>query len=159
MFCLSKGLGAPVGSLLCGRRDFIAEARRIRKMFGGGMRQAGVIAAAGLVALHQGPGRLAADHDNASRLARALAELPGIDLDPGAVRTNVIVVRLTPELRGAGAAGEGGDLTGVLLARLKEFGVLASRVSRDRARFVTHRDADRAAVDVAIERSRLALRA
>src|SRR5579863_3573230 len=80
MVCLSKGLGAPVGSLLGGRRDLINEARRVRRMLGGGMRQAGVLAAAGLVALREGPGRLAADHDHARRLARAVAELPDIEL-------------------------------------------------------------------------------
>jgi len=157
MFCLSKGLGAPVGSLLCGTRDFIAEARRVRKMFGGGMRQAGVIAAAGLVALRQGPARLAADHENASRLAHALAELPGIELDPGTVRTNVLIVPLTRELCGGSLACEDGDLTAAFLARLRQEGVLASRFSRDRARFVTHRDVSRADVDAAIERIRRAL--
>jgi threonine aldolase len=151
MFCLSKGLGAPVGSLLCGAADFIAEARRFRKMLGGGMRQAGVIAAAGLVALRQGPERLAADHANAARLAHALAELPGIALDPASVRTNIVITRLTPALFG-GAVGA--DLTDALLERLAAAGVLASRVSRDVARFVTHRDVDRAQVDAAIERIR-----
>jgi threonine aldolase len=145
MFCLSKGLGAPVGSLLCGSRSFIAEARRIRKMLGGGMRQAGVIAAAGLVALRKGPARLAEDHENAARLAHALAELPGIDLDPASVRTNIVIVRLT--------AGS----TDALLERLAAEGVLGSEVSRDRARFVTHRDVSRAQVDAAIERIRRVL--
>ena len=144
MFCLSKGLGAPVGSLLCGSRSFIAEARRIRKMLGGGMRQAGVIAAAGLVALRKGPARLAEDHENAARLAHALAELPGIDLDPASVRTNIVITRLT----------SGG--TDAFLERLAAAGVLGSRVSRDIARFVTHRDVGREQVDAAIERIRSA---
>jgi threonine aldolase len=150
MFCLSKGLGAPVGSLLCGSAGFIAEARRIRKMLGGGMRQAGVIAAAGLVALRKGPARLAEDHENAARLAHALAELPGIDLDPASVRTNIVITRLVE-------AQSAGDLARTFLDRLAAEGVLGSWVSRDCARFVTHRDAGRAQVDAAIERIRRAI--
>jgi threonine aldolase len=142
MFALSKGLGAPVGSLLCGSRDFIREARRVRKMFGGGMRQAGVIAAPGLVALRKGPARLAEDHEKAARLARALSELPGIEIDPGAVRTNIVIFRLTSEDSAA------------FLARLREAGVLGGQVSRDRVRLVTHRDVSRERVDEAIERIR-----
>ncbi|HXO20753.1 MAG TPA: GntG family PLP-dependent aldolase [Thermoanaerobaculia bacterium] len=151
-FCLSKGLGAPVGSLLCGGGDFIAEARRVRKMFGGGMRQVGVIAAAGLVALRQGPARLPEDQANAALLARAVAELPGIVLDPAKVRTNILIFRLTPELFGGATPPEG--LTAAFLARLKEHGVLASPVSRDLARMVTHRDAPRPRILEAIERLR-----
>jgi threonine aldolase len=149
MFCLSKGLGAPVGSMLCGSRPFIQEARRVRKMLGGGMRQAGVIAAAGLVALRKGPGRLAEDHENASRLAQALAELPGIDLDPASVRTNIIIARLTPDLFGGTLTSP--DRTGALLERLAAEGVLGSWVTRERVRFVTHRDVSRAQIDAAIE--------
>ncbi|MFL6198865.1 MAG: threonine aldolase family protein [Thermoanaerobaculia bacterium] len=141
MFCLSKGLGAPVGSILCGRRDFIREARRVRKMFGGGMRQVGGIAAAGLIALRKGPARLAGDHENAARLAHALAELPGVEIDPAAVQTNIVVCRVAE-----GAPG--------FLARLKEGGVLGSQVTRDYARFVTHRDVSAAQLDEAIERIR-----
>jgi len=141
MFCLSKGLGAPVGSILCGRRDFIREARRVRKMFGGGMRQAGCLAAAGLIALRKGPARLADDHENAARLAHALAELPGVEIDPAAVQTNIVVCRVAE-----GAPG--------FLARLKEGGVLGSQVTRDYARFVTHRDVSAALLDQAIERIR-----
>ncbi|HWM94838.1 MAG TPA: low specificity L-threonine aldolase [Thermoanaerobaculia bacterium] len=140
MFCLSKGLGAPVGSILCGGRDFIQEARRVRKMFGGGMRQAGVIAAAGLVALRKGPARLVEDHENAARLARALSELPGIGIDPAAVQTNIVVCRV--------------EDAASLLGRLREGGVLGSQVSRDHARFVTHRDVSAAQLDEAIERIR-----
>jgi threonine aldolase len=147
MFCLSKGLGAPVGSMLCGSRPLIQEARRVRKMLGGGMRQAGVLAAAGLVALRKGPARLAEDHANAARLADALAGLPGVDVDPAAVRTNIVIARLTPELP---LAATGGDLTGALLARLQAEGVLGSWISRERVRFVTHRDVDRAGIDAAI---------
>jgi threonine aldolase len=91
MFCLSKGLGAPVGSMLLGTRAFIDEARVIRKMLGGGMRQAGVLAAAGLIALEESPKGLAADHANAKRLAEGLAELPGVRIDPGKVATNIVI--------------------------------------------------------------------
>ncbi len=89
-FCLSKGLSAPVGSLIAGPRQFIAEARRHRKMVGGGMRQAGVIAAAGIVALETMVERLAEDHANAKYLGENLAELPGIDLDPERIKTNMV---------------------------------------------------------------------
>ncbi len=141
MFCLSKGLGAPVGSLVCGGRDFVAEARRVRKMFGGGMRQVGVLAAAGLVALRKGPARLGVDHENAAFLARGLAELPGIDLDPAAVRTNIVIFRV------AGPAA-------ALLAGLRERGVLGVPVGPHAVRFVTHRDVSRADVEQALERVR-----
>ncbi|MBW8876837.1 MAG: aminotransferase class I/II-fold pyridoxal phosphate-dependent enzyme [Acidobacteria bacterium] len=144
MYCLSKGLGAPVGSLLCGRRDFVTEARRVRKMLGGGMRQAGVLAAAGLVALRKGPARLPADHENAGRLARALAEIPGIELDLATVRTNIVIFRLGPELCAGSSA--------TFLARLEEAGVLGGPVSHDQVRLVTHRDVERAQIDQAIEK-------
>ena len=144
MFCLSKGLGAPVGSLICGSRSFVQEARRVRKMLGGGMRQVGVLAAAGRVALRKGPARLAEDHENAARLAQALAEIPGIELDPATVRTNIVIFRLTPE---TGSAMD-------FLGRLKEAGVLGVPVSRDQVRLVTHRDVSRERVDEAIGKIR-----
>jgi threonine aldolase len=146
MFCLSKGLGAPVGSMLCGPRDFIREARRVRKMFGGGMRQAGVIAAAGLIALRKGPGRLAEDHENARRLALVLAELPGVEIDPALVQTNILVCRI----------GEEQGRSDGFLARLRENGVLASQVSADQVRFLTHLDVVGPRIDEAIERIRRA---
>jgi threonine aldolase len=146
MFSLSKGLGAPVGSLLCGGRGFIQEARRVRKMFGGGMRQAGILAAAGLIALRQGPARLPEDHENAGRLARALAGRRGIELDPATVRTNIVIFRLTPELCGGSSAA--------FLARLQEMGVLGGAVDGERVRLVTHRDVSRERIDQAIERIR-----
>lgn len=152
MFCLSKGLGAPVGSLLCGSRAFIHEARRVRKMFGGGMRQVGVLAAAGLVALREGPARLAEDHENARRLAQALAELPGIELDLGTVETNIVIFKITAEFFPREERAP--ELAAKFLARLKEAGVLGVPVSRDRVRLVTHRDAPRAAVDEVIGRVR-----
>ena len=97
-FCLSKGLCAPVGSVLCGSEEFIARARRARKSLGGGMRQAGVLAAAGLVALERMTARLADDHANAAQLAESLAEIPGIRLEPRRVRTNIVHFALEPEL-------------------------------------------------------------
>jgi threonine aldolase len=127
--------------MLCGPRDFIRDAHRVRKMLGGGMRQAGVIAAAGLVALRKGPGRLAEDHENARRLALALAGLPGVEIDPASVQTNILVCRI----------GREQGLTAGFLARLREAGVLASRVSVDQARFVTHRDVTGPRMDEAIE--------
>jgi threonine aldolase len=156
MFCLSKGLGAPVGSLLCGSRDLVREGRRVRKMFGGGMRQAGVLAAAGLVALRQGPARLAEDHANARLLAAAAAELPGVEIDPAAVRTNIVVFRVTARLLGGGAPPPEG-LAAAVLARLRAAGVLATQVSHDEVRMVTHRDAPRPRIDRAIELMRQAL--
>jgi threonine aldolase len=95
-FCLSKGLCAPVGSVLCGSADFIAGARRIRKSLGGGMRQAGVLAAAGLVALETMTERLAEDHEHARLLAEELARIPGIRIEPERVRTNIVLFELEP---------------------------------------------------------------
>ena len=97
-FCLSKGLGAPVGSVICGGAEFIAQARRYRKMLGGGMRQAGIIAAAGIVALEKMIDRLADDHANARRLAEGLADTPGVTLDLDRVQTNIIYFNLTPDI-------------------------------------------------------------
>jgi len=100
-FCLSKGLSAPVGSLLCGRREFITSARKWRKMLGGGMRQAGVIAAAGIIAIEKMVDRLADDHANAKRLAIGMSELPGITIYPDRVQTNIVLfeppAKVTPQ--------------------------------------------------------------
>jgi len=128
MFCLSKGLSAPVGSLVCGDADFIAEARRMRKMVGGGMRQAGVLAAAGIVALTKMVDRLAEDHVNARRLAEGLAELPGVSIDPERVKTNIVIFefdhpKMTPR---------------EFCARLREEGVLMLPIEGKRIRAVTH---------------------
>ena len=92
--CFSKGLGAPIGSALCGSREFIQRARRFRKMFGGGMRQAGIIAAGALHALEHHRARLAEDHANARTLAEGLSRLPGIELDPATVQTNLVFMRV-----------------------------------------------------------------
>ena len=145
-FCLSKGLGAPVGSLLVGRADFIEEARLVRKGLGGGMRQAGVIAAAGLVALEESPKGLGQAHADARFLADAIRETNGVDLDPDAVETNIVFFRVTAP--GLDAA--------TLRARLKEAGVLVSGAG-PRIRMLTHHDVDRAGCTRAIETLRAAL--
>ena len=95
--CLSKGLAAPVGSVVCGNSDFIAKARRVRKVIGGGMRQVGVLAAAGIVALKEMVDRLVEDHENAGKLAWALAEIPGLKIDPETVKTNIVYFEITKE--------------------------------------------------------------
>jgi threonine aldolase len=129
MFCLSKGLAAPVGSMLVGDANLITEARRVRKMFGGGMRQAGVLAAAGLVALDEVLPRLADDHRTAHLLADLLAEVPGIDLDPATVETNIVCLSLEPEA--PVTAGE-------LAERLAAENVLVHALGPDMVRMVTH---------------------
>lgn len=138
-FCLSKGLSAPVGSLLCGTREFIAEARRHRKMVGGGMRQAGVIAAAGIVALETMVDRLADDHANAKRLAEGLADIPGIELDPERIKTNIVFFDLT------------GALTAPQLAeRLARAGVLIGAAGQRRMRAVTHYGIEREDIETTL---------
>jgi threonine aldolase len=140
MFCLSKGLGAPVGSMLVGSEELIARARRYRKALGGGMRQVGVLAAAGLIALEQGPKRLSEDHANARLLAEALANTPGVIIDLNSVETNIVIFRL--------AAGQGAP---ELAARLKERGVFISAFGPAAIRLVTHLDVSRGACIVAAE--------
>ncbi len=127
-FCLSKGLAAPVGSLVCARRDFIARARRQRKVLGGGMRQAGVLAAAGLVALETMTDRLVEDHANAQRLARGLAAMPGVRIDPATVRTNIVYVDFEPSAP---------PLTATV-ARLAEHNVRVLATGPSQIRAVTH---------------------
>lgn len=141
MFCLSKGLGAPVGSLLVGNREFIDEARRVRKMLGGGMRQAGILAAAGLVALEESPKRLHIDHENARLLAEGLAEIPGVEIDPAKVKTNILFFNVSASALSAPAVSE----------RLAEHGVLANETSPTTIRMVTHYDVDRAGCERALE--------
>jgi threonine aldolase len=127
-FCFSKALGAPAGSVVCGSRDFIAEARRARKVLGGGMRQAGVLAAACLVALEEMVDRLADDHANAQRLAEGLSHVAGLGVDPVLVRTNMVYASL-----------ERKDMTSQLLVeRLKAEGVLVLPTGPHRIRAVTH---------------------
>ncbi|HUH64092.1 MAG TPA: GntG family PLP-dependent aldolase [Terracidiphilus sp.] len=133
MFCLSKGLGAPVGSMLVGSAELMEQARIYRKALGGGMRQAGVLAAAGLIAIEQMPARLHEDHANARLVAEALAHMDGVAIDLDAVETNIVIFRMTGTLSAA-----------ELVARLKERGVLASTVGPDAIRLVTHHDVSRA---------------
>jgi threonine aldolase len=140
MFCLSKGLGAPVGSMLTGSAELMARARIQRKALGGGMRQAGILAAAGLMALEEGPKRLHEDHANARLLAEALATLDGVEIELDSVETNIVFFRLTGRVRGA-----------EMVAKLKERGVLVSALGRDTIRLVTHLDVDRAACARAAE--------
>ncbi|MDX1997097.1 MAG: GntG family PLP-dependent aldolase [Thermoanaerobaculia bacterium] len=146
--CLSKGLGAPVGSVLCGSAERMKEARRVRKMFGGGMRQVGVLAAAGLVALGN-RARLATDHEHARLLAETLAELPGTVVDLDHVVTNIVVFGITAEFFRGGLASER-DPIDEFLARLADRGVRAVRISPTRARFTTHGDVDRAGIEAAV---------
>jgi threonine aldolase len=138
MFCLSKGLGAPVGSLLVGSRELMDRARIIRKGLGGGMRQAGILAAAGLIALEEGPKRLHEDHANARLLAEHLARLPQVEIDLESVRTNIVIFTL----RGQGDAA-------AVVGKLKQRGVLCGTVGRHGIRFVTHLDVNRAACEQA----------
>jgi threonine aldolase len=140
MFCLSKALGAPVGSMLLGSRTFIDEARSWRKMLGGGMRQAGVLAAAGLVALEETPKKLPEDHSNARRLADGLAEIKGIDIDPEKVVTNIVIFNIAGT--GLGASE--------ISARLVKRGVLASGFG-SAIRMVTHYDVSRQDIDTALD--------
>lgn len=146
MFCLSKALGAPVGSMLLGTRAFIEEARCWRKLLGGGMRQAGVLAAAGLVALEETPSRLAEDHANARRLAIGLAELPGVSIDPEAVVTNIVLFDVS----------QTGKTADEICARLKAEGVLASGFGSS-IRMVTHYDVSREGIDRALQAMRAIL--
>lgn len=139
MFCLSKGLSAPVGSLLCGPAEFIARARRFRKMVGGAMRQAGIVAAAGIVALEKMVDRLEVDHANAKRLAEGLARIPGVLLDASQVQTNIVIFRLAPP-RAAAA----------LVRALTTEGVKALAVGPAAIRMVTHKDVAAADMDVAV---------
>ena len=138
MCCLSKGLGAPVGSLLCGSVDLIKEARRIRKRFGGGMRQVGVLAAPGLVALERMTGRLAEDHDTARRIAEGVAQFPGIAF-PTMPRTNILIFTVGPEWYDT-KTPQDGNFAGGFVQHLKENGILALALDKKRVRMVTHYD-------------------
>jgi threonine aldolase len=141
MFCLSKGLGAPVGSMLLGSRAFIDQARVYRKSLGGGMRQAGVLAAAGLIALEKMPARLGEDHANARFLAAGLAQIPGIALDASKVMTNILVFNVSGT----------GMTSFAICKKLAEKGVLASGIDAEQIRMVTHMDVDRARCARALE--------
>lgn len=137
-FCLSKGLGCPAGSLLCGSREFIEHARRLRKLLGGGMRQAGVLAACGLIALESMIGRLAEDHAKARRLAEGIRDIPGVRVDLATVQTNMVYVHTQ-----APAAQ--------VRANLQEEGVLCNATAEHSLRFVTHMDVSSSDMDTAAE--------
>lgn len=148
MFCLSKGLGAPVGSMIAGSREFIERAVPVRRMLGGGMRQAGVLAAAGLVALEKMTTRLEEDHANAQLLARGLAENHGVRIDPERVQTNILVFDI---------AGTG-HTTAEFCVKLKQRGVLANGINARDMRMVTHKDVSRRDCETALGAIREALR-
>ena len=138
-FCLSKALGAPVGSMIAGSAEQVKRGRLYRKRLGGGMRQAGVLAAAGLIAIEEHPRKLAADHANARSFAEAVAKIAGISVDPAKVQTNIVIY----DVSGSGIpAAE-------FSARLKAKGVLSNAVSEAALRVVTHYDVDRAGVEAA----------
>ncbi len=141
MFCLSKGLAAPVGSLLLGRKEFIAEAKRERKRLGGGMRQAGVLAAAGIIALQTMSQRLEEDHARARRLAEGIAGISGLTIDPDEVETNIVIFQVAAARLS----------TAALCEKLKELHVLALPFGAGRVRLVTHNDIDDADVQKALQ--------
>ncbi len=130
MFCLSKGLGAPVGSMVVGRREAIDRGRLYRKRLGGGMRQAGVLAAAGLLALEESPALLPRDHENARYLGEAVAQIPGVALDARSIQTNIVVF----DISGLGLS------TAEFSSELRSQGLLANGIDEKRMRLVTHMD-------------------
>jgi threonine aldolase len=141
MFCLSKGLGAPSGSILAGPAALIDKGRLYRKRLGGGMRQAGILAAAGLVALEESPAKLVTDHANARFLAEGLARIPGIRIDPARVATNIVVFDVS----------ESGRAPADISAQLRQRGVLMNAINERSVRAVTHYDVDRAQCAQALE--------
>lgn len=140
-FCFSKGLSAPVGSIVCGSKEFVARARRARKQLGGGLRQVGVIAAAGIVALETMVDRLAEDHEHARTLAQGLAQIPGVHIDPARVQTNIVLFDI--------------DNAAAFQRTLRDLGVLTTP-SGTHVRMVTHYGVTRADIDEALTRVRRA---
>lgn len=138
--CYSKGLGAPIGSCIVGDREFINDARRVRKMFGGGLRQVGILAAAAIYALENNISRLSEDHDNAWYLAEALSEIEGLYIDLDSVQTNIVVID---------TEGAARDVTDIVYS-LKEKGVLVVPFGRNKIRCVTHLDVNRSEISDAI---------
>lgn len=147
MFCLSKGLGAPIGSMLVGSRDFIGKARIGRKLLGGGMRQVGVLAAAGLVALEESPKNLHRDHENAHHLAEGLAQIPGVSIDAKSVVTNIVIF----------SVAETGVAAASISEELSRQGILCGPRDHFTIRMVTHYDVDRAGIDRALAALRAVL--
>jgi len=150
MCCLSKGLGAPVGSLLAGSVDHLREARRVRKLFGGGMRQVGVLAAPGIIALTEMVDRLGDDHARARRLAEGMAELPGVEAVPDRVWTNILVFRLAPAPAPEPPAAR-------LAWGLRERGILCTAFSDRELRMVTHVEISDADIDATLVAARQVL--
>jgi threonine aldolase len=140
MFCLSKGLSCPVGSIVVGTQEHIQKARRVRKILGGGMRQAGIIAAPGIIALEKMIDRLEDDHRNARLLAEGLAKLEGIKVDQKTVQTNMVMF----DVDGLGVKAD------VFVKKLKEHGVLAGSISKTRVRMVTHRGIEEEDIEKAL---------
>ena len=141
-FCLSKGLSCPVGSVIVGTQDFIDQARKWRKMIGGGMRQAGVIAAAGLVAMDTMIDRLADDHANAKKLAEGLANIDGLSVDPERIQTNIVIFEVDPAM----------STVQEFMAALDREGVKVSYPGEHTIRMVTHREIDSSEIDDALAR-------
>lgn len=148
MFCLSKGLSAPVGSLVVGDEEFIERARRYRKMLGGGMRQAGVIAAPGIIAIEKMVDRLKDDHANAKMLANGLAKIEGISIDPSQVQTNILLYDVT----GLGISAE------EWVTKMKELGVKAGAMDSARVRMVTHRGIEKEDIEYTLSTAEKAAR-
>ncbi|TMC31813.1 MAG: aminotransferase class I/II-fold pyridoxal phosphate-dependent enzyme [Chloroflexi bacterium] len=148
-FCFSKGLAAPVGSILCGDGETVAKARRVRKMLGGAMRQAGVIAAAALVGLEEMRDRLVEDHRNAQRFAQGLAEIPGVRIDPRRAVTNIVSFEIDPAVMDAGAFQKACAEKGLRVSRYLG--------NSPRLRAVTHLDVTRDDIDAALEIARAVL--
>ncbi|MEK7384917.1 MAG: GntG family PLP-dependent aldolase [candidate division NC10 bacterium] len=146
-FCVSKGLGAPVGSVVCGSRGFITRARRVRKMVGGGMRQAGVIAAAGIVALETMVDRLAEDHANAHRLAEGIAKLPGLRVDLAGVQTNIVIFGVERP----GGPGSAQPATNEIVAGCAARKVKVHAIGPTAIRCVTHKDVDAEDIERALD--------
>ena len=153
MFCLSKGLSAPVGSLLVGRHDFIKRAHRARKALGGGMRQAGILAAAGIVALERMVDRMAEDHENSKRLAYGLADFPQIDITVERVVTNMVMFSVRNAAQEALTEAE----TMQFLAKAQEHGVLMGTMGEGKIRAVTHHGIDTQDIQTALAGIRRAL--
>ncbi|ELV8717364.1 low-specificity L-threonine aldolase [Vibrio vulnificus] len=142
--CLSKGLGAPVGSLLLGSKEYIAKARRLRKMVGGGMRQAGILAAAGKLALTEQVAQLKVDHTNAKALAQGLSELPGVHVNPDFVQTNIVFAKLDDNVN-----------IDAIAQKLAEESIIIT--PGNPIRFVTHKDISRQDIDLFLEKLRFFL--
>jgi len=139
-FCLSKGLSSPVGSVICGSGEFIAEARRNRKVLGGGMRQSGIIAAAGIESLEHMVDRLAEDHENAHRLAEGIAGTPGLSIDLSRVQTNIVYIDIA----------DNGLITEELVKQLADRGIKILQVAPKRLRAVTHYGISAGDIDLAL---------